>query len=37
MMPEDLEIIIARAREGKHTEFSLVKNYPSYKKLKAYL
>lgn len=37
MKTEDLEMMLARAKEGKHTEFSLVRNYPSYKKLKAYL
>lgn len=37
MTAEDLEGIVAKAREGKHTTFSLIKNYLSYRKAKIYL
>lgn len=37
MMIEDLEKIINRAREGNHTQFSLIRNYPSYRKTKTYI
>ena len=36
MTAEDLDGIIAKAAEGKHTAFSLIKNYRSYGKAKAY-
>lgn len=36
MTAEDLEGIVAKAREGKHTAFSLIKNYPSYRRAKIY-
>lgn len=37
MDAEDLGGIVAKAREGKHTAFSLIKNYPSYRKAKIHL
>lgn len=36
MTAEDLDGIIAKARKGEHTEFSLIKNHRSYVKAKAY-
>lgn len=36
MTAEDLDGIIAKARKGEHTEFSLIKNHRSYAKAKAY-
>lgn len=36
MTVEDLDGIIAKARKGEHTAFSLIRNYPSYRKAKIY-
>ena len=36
MTAEDLDGIIAKARKGEHTAFSLIKNHRSYAKAKAY-
>lgn len=36
MTAEDLDGIIAKARKGEHTAFSLIKNHRSYVKAKAY-
>lgn len=36
MTAEDLDGIIAKAIKGEHAAFCLIRNYPSYRKAKAY-